>query len=52
MIGAMSAGQPAMWTGTIIRVRGVILRATSAGSMLIVCGSTSASTTLAPIDSG
>ena len=36
MIGAISTGQPPMCTGTIIRVRGVIFRATSAGSRLIV----------------
>ncbi len=44
----MSHGVPAMWTGMIARVRLVIFRATSSGSIVRVAGSTSTRTGRAP----
>jgi hypothetical protein len=45
---ASGAGFPKRWTGTIAFVRGVIRRATSAGSRFSVARSTSAKTGVAP----
>jgi len=52
MIGSRSAGYPPISTGTIILVLAVIFFSTSCGSMLSVIGSTSANTSLQPIESG
>jgi len=45
----IGAAWPKRWTGMMALVRGVIFRATAAGSMLNVRGSMSAKTIFAPI---
>ena len=52
IIGSKSTGYPPICTGTIIFVLSVIFLSTYAGSILIVFGSMSANTSLAPTDKG